>query len=147
MQPDHSGSGHMLRPENRLELYEILSLRNKICVEVGVFDGGNAKQILACEPANLYLIDIWQHQPAHGLHWANPLDSDFELIFQRVNEEFGCDQRIQIIRCDSCLASTRFRSGFFDFVYIDTVHERDQCLAELNAWYDKIAPGGWLNAA
>jgi hypothetical protein len=134
----------MLRPADRDALYLEIGLAEKTCAEVGVFDGGNAKQLLACRPRTLYLIDAWRQQPSQSLNWANPTDLEFEKIYSAVRKEFAQYNNVHIVREDSCVAADQFAEHSFDFVYIDTVHERQQCLRELMAWMKKVKPGGWL---
>ena len=134
----------MLRPPDRSALYQAIELDGKICSEIGVFDGGNARQLLCCRPSVLYLIDTWKHEPSQPPSWANPSDAKFEEVYLSVKQEFLKYGNVRIVREDSCKAAERFANYWFDFVYIDTLHERDQCLRELNTWSKKIKPGGWL---
>ena len=134
----------MLRPNNRVEMYRALGVTDSICAEIGVFDGGNAKDILTLEPQKLYLIDTWRNNPQHCVSWSNPINEDFEVIFDKIVSDFAQFENVQIVRADSCEAANRFGDLFFDFIYIDTTHERLLCHNELVAWFDKVKPGGWL---
>lgn len=44
----------------------------------------------------------------------------------------------------SLAAAENFTPGFFDFVFIDAVHEEADVLVDLHAWYPKVRHGGLL---
>jgi len=114
--------------------------------EIGVFRGDFAAKNLRRWTGRYYMIDAWSFRP------GDPGDKNFRG--ERQNEDnynssktktaFASDRR-QLIRSLSQPAAAQFEDGFFDWVYIDALHTTAALLADLEAWYPKVRPGGLIS--
>jgi hypothetical protein len=110
-------------------------------VEVGVCYGENADKILSTWLGNIHLIDTWgrhdQKVYTEGCDWAKAFEACKLLCVKypaRVN--LHRDRSLQIVGelCDE----------WFNFVYIDGDHGYHSVIADLVAWWPKVARGGVL---
>lgn len=139
------GQTKLLTPGHRNEMLDLLDLKDKACAEVGVFNGGFAREILKRNPAKLYLIDPWVHQADETYpDDSNLSQGKFDQMHASLKSEFAPDPRVEIIRAFSLQASERIESGSLDFVYIDANHTLEHCLVDIALWYPKVRPGGWI---
>ena len=121
-------------------------------VEVGVFHGSTAANLLALMPdLQLYGVDPWatyesdseQSRPDHvqqisdtqTLHWGLPI----ALRTLGVNA-----RRWYPIRLPSVQAAHCFEDGELDFVFIDGEHSYEAAKADIETWWPKVRSGGIL---
>ena len=121
-------------------------------VEVGVFHGSTAANLLALMPdLQLYGVDPWatyesdaeQSRPDHvqqisdtqTLHWGLPI----ALRTLGVNL-----RRWHPIRLSSVKAAGCFEDGELDFVFIDGEHSYEAAKADIETWWPKVRSGGIL---
>jgi hypothetical protein len=115
-----------------------------ICVEVGVFRGHFASEILKREPQKLYLVDTWRSQNRECYNDpSNVSDAEFEDIFRSVERQFLYDSRVIIKRVSSFEAAPQLSD--IDFVYLDANHNFADTLCDLCFWHQRLRDkGGWL---
>jgi predicted O-methyltransferase YrrM len=108
-------------------------------VEVGTHLGGFASAFLRdWKGHTLFCID---HYPDfEGSNRA----ADFGQAMQALRSAKKEGQSFEFIREPSLEAVKRFRPGSVDFVYVDGDHSFEAVLADLNAWWGPLAPGGIL---
>ena len=130
---------------NRFEMVKSLC-KDKDCVEIGVFTGAFARQILESNPTSLLLVDPWKHQSEtiYPNDHANVSDEIFDKYYQAVVSSIGQDKRVSIKRGFSLDVSKTVQDNSLDFVYIDAIHTTEAVLSDMNYWWGKIKPGGWL---
>lgn len=121
-------------------------------VEVGVFHGNTAANLLALMPElELYGVDPWSNYPADDeqprpdhvqqlgdtktLYWGLPI----ALHQLAVNAS-----RWHPIRLPSVKAARCFDDAELDFVFVDGEHSYRAVKADIEAWWPKIRPGGLL---
>ncbi len=102
-------------------------------VEVGVFKGGNAKNILSQMPniTILHLVDSYLNEFSYAYPEAKQLLKEY-------------DNRIVWHVMASCYAAKNFLDGTIDFVYIDGKHSYEDVKTDINAWWPKVRIGGVL---
>ena len=121
--------------------------RGGICAEIGVWQGGFSRRILQLrKPRELHLIDPWQFVPSlpermYGGSFAKS-QCDMDAIMASVIDRFADSEAVKVHRTTSLEAAKIFPDGYFDWVYIDGDHSYDAVLADLNAWFPKVKPGG-----
>jgi hypothetical protein len=106
----------------------------RVCVEIGVFRGDNAKQILSQKPAFLYLVDPWKGTAASGDEDGNNRTQvvlDVELKRLR-RELYG--EPVEFLRGTSPAILDQITIEP-DFVYIDGDHTFGAVLRDLHAAY------------
>lgn len=89
-----------------------------------------------------YLVDPWAHQ-ADYVDGANRDQDEQETIYAEAKErmaEFG--KRVAFIRDYSTKAVEKFPDCYFDWVYVDAVHDYEGALNDMIDWWPKVRPGG-----
>ncbi len=133
--------------EDRRRLLEKMP-RHAVCAEIGVWKAEFSEHIdHITQPSHLALIDPWAFQPdfPHRMFGGTvaKAQSDMNAIFQDVCEKMNGDH-IQIIRKMSQDAVAGFPDHFFNWVYIDGNHYYDFVRQDLETWFPKVKPGGFL---
>jgi hypothetical protein len=130
---------------NRLELLGKLGLRGCRIAEIGVWLGEYSESLLKHDPAELWLVDPWMHQPETvWCDWMNKLQQEMEEVTAAIYRRYRDEPRVKIVRLFSEAAAPLFSDGYFDLVYVDANHSYESCLADLRLWYPKVKPGGVL---
>ena len=128
--------------------------KRSVCAEIGVYQGDFSAKILEIvEPRQLHLIDPWKYEsaPTYGASWYGGKcgvdQSHMDGIHDRVVERFRepiAGGTVCVHRLDSSTASRGFPDGFFDWVYIDGNHLYQFVKDDLDRYYHKVKPGGFL---
>lgn len=124
-----------------------LPKRGKVA-EIGVAEGIFSREIWSrTDPAELHLIDPWVHQaiPQHDL--TNVSDVEFDGRYRAILRLFGPEieqGRIFIHREFSTAAVNRFPDSYFDWVYVDALHDRESVFKDLTAYYSKVKDEGFI---
>lgn len=131
--------------KNREGLGEFLNANGlvNIGVEVGTLYGEFMETIMnQWQGVGLYCIDPWEKQPSDV--YREPVnDSDWHEIFRAA--QFRASKfpgRVALMPGYSPEAASAFRTGEFDFVYIDARHDFNAVHADLRAWWPKVRNGG-----
>ena len=110
--------------------------------EIGCAFGGHARSFLSIwRGKTLYMVDMWRNQPA-TVYRERTEGIDYERWFQECSELAKSDPRVRIIRADSAVAAAQVPDNSLDFVYIDANHAYGPVLADMDAWWPKVKPGG-----
>jgi hypothetical protein len=114
-------------------------------VEVGVKEGEFSETILRhWRGHHLISVDPWREDaPEHYADPANVPQAQHETFYQtavRRLAPFGA--RSSIWRTTSLEAAQRIPRASLDFVYIDARHDYASVLEDLEAWFDRVRPGG-----
>lgn len=126
--------------------------RNGAVAEIGVDLGDFSEKILALNrPRELHLIDPWTvesgeyRQREVALESARKLDSVARFAF--VRERFSSDiagGSVILHRANSEVAGAEFPDEFFDWVYIDGNHSYEFVRQDLELYFRKLKPGGYI---
>ena len=119
------------------------------CVEIGTWEGGFSNSILEKNTVKkLYCVDPYKHfindEYPDGMNELSQLDFDnkFNKVYTELNIKFP--NKVEFIRKTSAEAISQFEDNSLDFVYIDGNHDYKYVLEDLNLWYNKVKPGGYL---
>jgi len=115
-----------------------------ICAEIGVFKGVFAEQILKKQPSELHLVDPWLSYPGKQDRCYSALQVEMDLIYDSVVEKFKKNKNVKIHRRSSKQAAAAFCDDFFDWIYIDADHSYHAVKEDLELWFQKVKPGGFL---
>lgn len=122
-------------------------LRVKTVVEVGVFRGKLAQSILSqCPNILYYAVDPWHvYEKELG---AGPFmgmtQDDWDEMYERVKEKIEKYPNANVLRAASRDGAGYFANHSLDFVYIDAVHTYDALLRDIEYWWPKVDPLGYL---
>jgi hypothetical protein len=109
----------------------------RTAVEVGTDRGLYAREFMSrwCGET-LYCVDNWQPYP--GMNYGR--DGDFDFA---VHTLAPFAHRCKIVRADSHDAARTLNApGPFEFIYIDGDHRYEAVLADLQAWFPRLAGKG-----
>lgn len=119
----------------------------KIGCEIGIAYGTHSAHILkTTNILKLYSIDPFKHFEQGYNDGMNYPQKYFDVLFYKVKDllsQFG--SRSSILRMTSIEGSNQFSKHSLDFVFIDANHSYEALKEDLNAWYDKVKPGGLLS--
>ena len=123
---------------------------NSTFVELGAWFGKSTNymaQKIKESKKNIHFttIDTWK---GSGSDMDNKIVNTFngDIFYEFVdntimNENYGS---INIIKDSSDKAVNQFWNNSIDFLMIDTSHEYEDVMQELDTWYNKIKPGGYI---
>lgn len=119
--------------------------KNSVGAELGVYCGHFTKVLLdIAKPEKLFLVDLWD---LHGESWEDwgikgpSTRAALHDLLKRYCWEIAAD-RIAVCAADDLVWLTRFPDNYFDWVYIDTSHTYEHCIAELPIVAAKVKPDG-----
>ena len=123
--------------------------KESICAEIGVWKGDFSQRILdITNPSELHLIDPWMFQPSFPSRWYGGVkaanQSDMDDIFESVRDRFASSQEVRFHRKPSEEAYSEFPNEFFDWVYVDGSHDYDSVKSDLELYFPKVKPNGFL---
>lgn len=117
-------------------------------VEVGAWKGRSAA-FMAVEIANsgkairFDVVDTWQGSNEE-IHQSDPDVQAGRLYDVFLANTAPVRQYVRPIRSTSVEAASTYADGSLHAVYLDADHTTDAALADMQAWWPKIAPGGVL---
>lgn len=128
----------------RSELVNLLPEKSVGC-ELGVFRGDFSRVLLDSGKFKLlYLVDPFQGEIESGDKdgWnIEKYNGDF--LYDMVDREFN-SSTCQVVRKDSLSFLRNQPDSFFDFIYVDTNHQYEQTVKELDLALFKIKSGGFI---
>jgi Methyltransferase domain len=130
LQKKHT-DGCLLLPSREDMIYEFP--KHSVCCEVGVANGDFSEIILAInEPLKLHLVDVWDSE-RYG--------EGYQKVLKKFNNEILAG-RVEINLGLSLEQLNKFNDKYFDWVYIDTVHDYKTTIQELSLAAKKVKKGG-----
>ena len=128
--------------------------RRSVCAEIGIHGGDYTHQILRhVEPVKLHLIDPWKHESGEQYKEAlygtsisdgqATMDKRFNAVKARFAEQIERHQ-VQVHRAYSSDVVYTFSDNYFDWMYIDGNHLHEFVKKDLQLYYPKVKPGGYL---
>jgi hypothetical protein len=134
---------------HRRELVALLNRRGLVgrAVEVGVASGFFSEYLLShWRGAHLLSVDPWSEAPPDEyVDVSNRSQEEHERAYERATERlarFG--ERSSVWRMASVEAAAQIPPGSLDFAYLDARHDYESVMEDLEAWFDKVRPGGIL---
>ena len=107
-------------------------------VEVGVWRGTHAKALLS-NPRIIHLSLVDPYLP-YNEPVKSALVNEAKLVSSRKLKMFN--GRYEFVYQKSVDASSCFKDGSLDFIYIDGDHSEEGVFADLQAWWPKLRAGG-----
>lgn len=119
---------------SRLEMLELFP-KNAICTELGVDHGDYSEEILRLtQPKKLHLIDKWGDEKRYH-------DGLKLLVNEKFSQQIAAEQ-LEINLGFSVDVLETFADNYFDWAYLDTVHDYDYTKKELLVLKDKVKDDG-----
>ena len=120
----------------------------KTVVELGVWKGRTFLHLLChCPGATIYGVDTWTAYPERaglpgGETYADWDMAGLERHVRTCAQPFG--RRARLIKEDTVAAARHCRPGSHGLVFIDADHTAAGVARDLDAWTDRVQPGGFL---
>jgi len=120
----------------------------KVGAEIGVAGGQHIKalmenttieKIYGIDP---YITDSWD---MHSFFSVDDEYGSFDGLYGEVKEllsQFG--ERVELVRKKSTEAALDFEDGSLDFVFIDAIHDYENCFNDINYWHNRVRNGGYV---
>jgi hypothetical protein len=142
-----------LQKHQRATLLEMLP-RRSVGAEIGVHLGDFSADILRIvAPACLHLVDPWKHfdTPGYKQAWYGggakggqaEMDERYESVLARFRSEIDAG-RVVVHRGFSNDVGLNLPAEHLDWVYIDGDHTYDVVKRDLELFFEKTKPGGYL---
>lgn len=119
--------------------------------EVGVFAGDLSRRLLARRPdLELLMVDSWSNT-SDGYKDSQDYHSKLSAEAQQQFFRLACDVtafatgRRTILRMDSKDAARAIPDNSLDLAFIDADHSYEGCKSDLEAYWPKVKPGGFLS--
>lgn len=123
-----------------------------VIAEIGIWKGKMSEKLLQLIP-NLYLhmVDRWSCPPKDDSFFES--GSQIALVDQKVfdnafEETMGrvkyYADRCTIYKMISQEAATKIEDNSLDFCFIDGDHSYEGVKTDIEAWFSKVRPGGWI---
>ena len=133
--------------QTRVDMINDIIIENSICAELGVLLGEFSSEFLKCSPRKLFLVDIWpEDKIISGDQNGNNLKEYISGIqlYDYVRSKFMVNPNVEIVKSNSQEFLLKSPNNYFDFVYIDTSHNFDDSLNELEISLQKTKKGGFI---
>lgn len=137
------------RVPSRLEIPALLNARGLAgtAAEIGVKVANHSDAILSgWRGARLISIDPWRGaDPGEYVDRANVAQDRHDEFYAAARTRLAKHgDRSEIWRMTSLEGAQRIENASLDYVFIDARHDYDSALEDLEAWFDKVKPGGIL---
>lgn len=134
------------------DLYVLLIDRTPVgghIVEVGGWKGQSAAFMgvelsVANKDIRFDVVDTWEGTPSEPDHAIDPDVQAGRLYDVFLANTAPVRQYVRPIRSTSVQAASTYADASLDAVFLDGDHETDALLADLQAWWPKVKPGGIL---
>jgi hypothetical protein len=120
--------------------------------EIGVLNGNTAHRLLKALPLLIHImIDPWKVPDDNDSYASQPdcnarkSQREHEQAYQRTLKytKFA-GSRAKVWRMKSNEAAPNVKDGSLDFVFVDGDHSEAGTFLDLQLWWPKIKPGGWI---
>lgn len=128
-------------------LVDLINKKNfQKIAEVGVFQGKNCRTILrSCKNiTSFWGIDLFKAYNDPSFAMGRLTQEQWDKIYLRVCQDMYWFPQFKVVKGLSFDVAKLFPQPFFDFVYIDTQHDKASVLAEIAAWRPTIVSGGYI---
>jgi hypothetical protein len=120
----------------------------KVGAEIGIAGGQHIKALM--ENTNIekiygidpFITDSWD---MHNFFNVNNDYGSFDGLFGEVREMLSqYSDRVELVRKKSTEAAPDFEDGSLDFVFIDAIHDYENCYNDINYWHNRVRKGGYV---
>jgi hypothetical protein len=120
----------------------------KVGAEVGIAGGQHIKTLMEnTKIEKIYGVDpfITDSWDMHGFFNVDEDYGGFDGLYGEVKQllsQFG--DRVELVRKKSTEAAQDFEDGSLDFVFIDAIHDYENCYNDINYWHHRVRKGGYV---
>ena len=118
-------------------------------VEIGAWFGKSTNYLASKikesgKNIHLYAIDTWKGTQDEHYHLKTVDDFDGDIFQEFIENTTIYDNSILTIKDTSLNAASNFDNGSLDFVLIDAGHSYEDVKLDLETWWRKVRPGGYI---
>lgn len=134
-------SGQKLK--SRIELVKLVLDLGKpmVAAELGVAEGGLSREFLSLGITKLYMVDTWTHLEQTG-DGFQPQEWHNKNYHAAIWNTYEWREKITILKGLSWGMAQNVPNESLGLLYIDACHTYECVKQDLNAWFDKVVPGG-----
>jgi glycosyltransferase involved in cell wall biosynthesis len=122
-----------------LDLIQQLGGKDIVMAEVGSYAGESSEIFAASKNiSKVYAIDPW----CDDIQCEHVTFKNMAFVEQLFDERNGKNPKIVKMKTDGTTAVNAIES--VDFVYLDALHTYEAIVKDIENWYAKVKPGGWL---
>ena len=120
----------------------------KVGAEIGIAGGQHINALMEnTKIEKIYGVDpfITDSWDMHGFFSVDEEYGSFDGLYNEVKEllsQFG--DRVELVRKKSTEAAPDFEDGSLDFVFIDAIHDYENCYKDINYWHNRVRKGGYV---
>lgn len=132
--------------DTRCEMVAALVPTGGVVAEIGVFEGEFSEYMWrTLKPSRMYLVDTWDGDIASGDVDGNDVRTvTGEEAMQRAVQRFQGVDTVLHVKQKSTDFLRKIQQSSLDLVYVDADHSHEGVLADLQAAWSRLTPGGWL---
>ena len=129
----------MIKFRNELGTIIDLSLP---AAEIGVAEGLFSRDILSWGVSFLYMVDNWERIPGQFGDGDSDKEWHDKNYSDAINRVTPWLQKVKVLKGPSVDMAEQVPDESLGFVYLDACHTYDCVSADLEAWMQKLVPGG-----
>mgnify|MGYP001437442430 FL=1 len=120
----------------------------KVGAEIGIAGGQHIKALMEnTKIEKIYGVDpfITDSWDMYGYFNIDEEYGGFDGLYGEVKEllaQFG--NRVELVRKKSIEAAPDFGDGSLDFVFIDAIHDYENCYNDIAYWHHRVRKGGYV---
>lgn len=120
-----------------------LAQGRQFAVEVGTFTGASAEALLLGGVEHLLCVDTFRGVPTCEVTgaWSGRPELPLSILQRRLEPWAG---RWTVIQGESASVAPLLVDEFADLIFLDAGHSYADVLADIEAWFPKVRPGGIL---
>lgn len=126
--------------------------RQAVLVELGVWRGANLLRVVdQCPNLVVYGVDMWRAPDTHSAYTATgdrlalATQHEYDQALWNLRQRIAAyPARVYLLRTDTVAASQLFLDSTVDAVFVDADHSMAGCSRDIQAWWPKVKPGGWI---
>ena len=120
----------------------------KVGAEIGIAGGQHIKALMeSTKIEKIYGVDPFITDSWDMHHFFN-VDQDygsFDGLYGEVRDMLSVyGDRVELIRKKSTEAAPDFEDESLDFVFIDAIHDYENCYNDINYWHNRVRKGGYV---
>ena len=142
----------MLKPDKRSAevIKRTIGIHQPSVVEIGVYKGDMARRLLFHPNLALTMVDPWgevvtESYKASGDEYALHTKEEWDEVKDKALSKVSwAKDRVRVYQGTSEGAAEYFSGEEFDVVFIDGDHSYEQTKKDIEAWWGRVAEGGYL---
>ena len=133
-------------PIRQMAWFATEATRHHAIVEVGCWRGRTTTALCLNTPGQVYAVDTFKGSPelSEDLAFMQELTGDPEWLAHDFQRNTATLANLTVIVGPSIEAADHFADSSVDMIILDAAHDHDSVLADIIAWWPKVAINGMM---